>query len=250
MISSLLGFIKDFQSALGYFNINQKILNRIYLAITAIPLGYLIYIVTGLFINQHIGSAIVWLLIWIVLMYFWMINFLYYVFDKNTKADLTQWLPEKVLDQVALKNQAADKQAEQPVQQASAAQADDHDLSAVGIPVMIPLSNEVRIKLVERMSAMINRGMIKTQSSGYVIPRNTLYPDYYTDYQGNNKYTIFLGSGDRQDDYINAGTITVPASHHGSRRGEIIGVYISGGDEIKNGVRLRHRYTLTALVQK
>lgn len=249
MIASLLGFIKDFQSALGYFNINQKILNRIYLAVTVIPLGYLIYIIAGLFINQHVGSAVIWLIVWIVLMYFWTINFIYYVFDKNTKADLTQWLPEKFLDQAALKNQTDTQKSDQAA--ASQAQSQDqHDLSAIGIPVLIPLSNENRLKLIERMSSMINRGLIKTQSSGYVIPRNTLYPDYYTDYEGNNQYTIYLGSGDRRDGYLNVGTITVPASHHGSRRGEIIGVYINGGDEIKNGVRLRHRYTLTVLVQK
>lgn len=249
MIASLLGFIKDFQSALGYFNINQKILNRIYLAVTVIPLGYLIYIIAGLFINQHVGSAVIWLIVWIVLMYFWTINFIYYVFDKNTKADLTQWLPEKFLDQAALKNQTDTQKSDQAA--ASQAQSQDqHDLSAIGIPVLIPLSNENRLKLIERMSSMINRGLIKTQSSGYVIPRNTLYPDYYTDYEGNNQYTIYLGSGDRRDGYLNVGTITVPASHHGSRRGEIIGVYINGGDEIKNRVRLRHRYTLTVLVQK
>lgn len=249
MIASLLGFIKDFQSALGYFNINQKILNRIYLAITVIPLGYLIYIIAGLFINQHIGSAVIWLIVWIVLMYFWTINFIYYVFDKNTKADLTQWLPEKVLDQAALKNQTDTQKSDQAAASPTQSQ-DQHDLSAIGIPVLIPLSNENRLKLIERMSSMINRGLIETQSSGYVIPRNTLYPDYYTDYEGNNQYTIYLGSGDRRDGYLNVGTITVPASHRGSRRGEIIGVYINGGDEIKNGVRLRHRYTLTALVQK
>lgn len=249
MISTVLGFIKDFQSALGYFNINQKILNRIYLAITAIPLGYLIYIISGLFINKHAASAVLWLIIWVVLMYFWTINFIYYVFDKNTLADLTQWLPEKLLDQVALKNQADAHKSNQVA--ASQVESDDpYDLSAIGIPVLIPLSNENRLKLIERMSAMINRGLIETQSSGYVIPRNTLYPDYYTDYQGNNQYTIYLGSGDRRDGYLNVGTINVPASHNGSRRGEIIGVYINGGDEIKNGVRLRHRYTLTALVQK
>lgn len=249
MITSLIGFIKDFQSALGYFNINQKILNRIYLAITVVPLGYLIYIISGLFINQHVGSAVIWLIIWIVLMYFWTINFIYYVFDKNTKADFTQWLPEKILDQAALKNQAAAHKQDQVA--AAPTQSDDQsDLSAIGVPVMIPLSNENRLKLIERMSAMINRGLIETQSSGYVIPRNTLYPDYYTDYEGNNQYTIYLGSGDRRDGYLNVGTINVPASHNGSRRGEIIGVYINGGDEIKNGVRLRHRYTLTALVQK
>lgn len=243
MISSLLGIIKDFQSALGYFNINQKVLNRIYLAITALPLGYLIYIVAGLFINNHIATGILWLLIWILLMYFWTINFLYYVFDRNTKADITQWLPEKVLDQAALKSQkdANDKPA---------TGKDQSDLSDIGIPINIPLTNETRVKLVEMMSAMIGRGEIKTQSTGYVIPRNTLYPDYYTDYVGDNQYQIFLGSNNRADGYLDAGKITVPASHHGSQRGEIIGIYISGGDEIKNGIRLRHRYVLTALVRK
>lgn len=239
MISGLLGIIKDFQSALGYFNINQKILNQIYLGITVLPLGYLIYIVVGMFINHHVANGIIWLLILGVLLYFWIINFLYYVFDKNTKADITQMLPEKVLDQVALKNQANNQMQEKR----ATAQPIINNLDELGITINVKLTDENRLKLTNAMNKLIHQKKIHTQSIGYIVPKNTLYPDYYTKYIANNKYDIYINDGN--DNYINIGNINTYG-----HKNSIIGLYVNGGDEINKNIHLRHQYRLTILLEK
>ena len=80
---------------LGYFNLKIKVKNRLYIVLGCITTGYIGYLTWNFFKYQAYARGITYLLIFFALLYFLILNIVYYFFDKNVKWDITP-LFEKV----------------------------------------------------------------------------------------------------------------------------------------------------------
>lgn len=78
---------------MGYFNINAKLKNRIYIVIAFLGDLYLIYVTTRLFINGAWVRGLLYCFAVILITYCLYINAVYYYLDRNSKIDfLSPWL--------------------------------------------------------------------------------------------------------------------------------------------------------------
>lgn len=74
---------------LSYFNLKIKVKNRLYIILGCISTGYIGYLTWNFFEYKAYGRGIMYLLIFLVLLYFLILNTFYYFFDKNVKWDIT-----------------------------------------------------------------------------------------------------------------------------------------------------------------
>lgn len=74
---------------LSYFNLKIKVKNRLYIILGCITTGYIGYLTWNFFEYEAYGRGIVYVLIFFILLYFLVLNTLYYFFDKNVKWDIT-----------------------------------------------------------------------------------------------------------------------------------------------------------------
>lgn len=74
---------------LGYFNLKIKVKNRLYIVLGCITTGYIGYLTWNFFEYKAYGRGITYLLIFLVLLYFLILNIFYYFFDRNVKWDIT-----------------------------------------------------------------------------------------------------------------------------------------------------------------
>ena len=86
----LLDIINGLNKFLGFLDISPKYSNRAYTLLSIIPTVYILRIVYGLWLNQNYLQLVLYGLIFIVLVYFFVLNFFYYFLDRNVKGDITQ----------------------------------------------------------------------------------------------------------------------------------------------------------------
>jgi hypothetical protein len=89
----VLSFLDMINHWLGYFNINAKLKNRIYIIIAFLGDLYLIYVTTRLLINHAWVRGLLYCLAVILITYCLYINAVYYYLDRNSRFDfLSPWL--------------------------------------------------------------------------------------------------------------------------------------------------------------
>lgn len=89
----MLSFLDMINHWLGYFNINAKLKNRIYIIIAFLGDLYLIYVTTRLLINHAWVRGLLYCLAVILITYCLYINAVYYYLDRNSRFDfLSPWL--------------------------------------------------------------------------------------------------------------------------------------------------------------
>ncbi|MDI6553981.1 DUF6681 family protein [Leuconostoc falkenbergense] len=74
---------------LGYFTTNSKVKGRIYTAVGAIGVWYLLYLAYRFFVNGRILRGSLLVAIFLVLLYFVILNVLYFFTNKTTKWDIS-----------------------------------------------------------------------------------------------------------------------------------------------------------------
>ena len=79
----LIDLISSFHKFLGYLEISPKYLNRAYTILSIFPTLYILRIIYGLFLNQHYLQMLLYSLVFLVLVYFIVLNSFYYFLDKN-----------------------------------------------------------------------------------------------------------------------------------------------------------------------
>lgn len=81
---------------LSYLNINVKAKNRTYLIVGIISNAYIGYLIYQFLSVHSYVQAIIYSLILIVLIYFWITNFIFYFYDRNVKWDISPWVEKKL----------------------------------------------------------------------------------------------------------------------------------------------------------
>lgn len=227
----LLDIINGLNKFLGFLDISPKYSNRAYTLLSVIPTVYILRIVYGLWLNQNYLQLVLYGLVFIVLVYFIVLNFFYYFMDRNVKGDITQlfvkYLPDDAFNIQNEKNIKPKKGFEK----------------AKELPV--DFNEDYQLKLVENIQLLIEEKEITirdlSKEEGFLIEENTLYPYYYVKQINSGTYQLQIGKNYRNLETI--GTI------HQTEPLKPIGLFIVGGDFVKNDVRYHEPYRLKFLVK-
>lgn len=226
----LLDIINGFHKFLSSLDISPKYLNRAYTILSIFPTLYVLRIVYGLWQNQNYIQFVIYLLIFVALVYFVILNFVYYFFDKNVKGDVTQ-LFVKVLPDEVFNFEKSSQISRKLMPNTSEAKIDYVD-------------NYV-IQLEENIGKLIEQEKIPTNTlkdeDGFLIMKNTLHPYYYLKKTAEESYDLEIGT-DFQD-LKKIGTV------HTKGAPNPMGLFIVGGDFIKDGLRYHERYHLKLILK-
>lgn len=227
----LLDIINGLNKFLGFLDISPKYSNRAYTLLSIIPTIYILRIIYGLWLNQNYLQFILYTLVFIVLLYFFVLNFFYYFLDKNLKGDVTQlfvkYLPD---DAFNIQNEKPQK-VKKVFQQAQ--------------EITVDFNEDYQLKLVEDIQALINSQEIQTRDldreEGFLIEENTLFPYYYVKQIDATTYHLQIGENYRDLETIGTIQQTEPLNP--------IGLFIVGGDFVKDGIRYHEPYRLKFLAK-
>ncbi len=227
----LLDIINGLNKFLGYLDISPKYLNRGYTILSIFPTVYILRIVYGLWLNQNYVQFFLYSVVFLVLVYFLILNVFYYFLDKNSKLDVTQ-LFVKYLPDDAFNIQGERKQAKSiPTEDAKEIRVDyleDYQLRLASNIQSLIDSNDLRVRDIEK-------------EEGFLISENTLYPYYYLKQENEKTYSLQIGTSYR--DLEKVGEIHQTTELHP------LGLFIVGGDFIKNGIRYHEPYRLKLLAR-
>lgn len=226
----LLDIINSFHKFLGYLDISPKYLNRAYTVLSLFPTLYVLRIVYGLWLNQNYIQFSLYLIVFIILLYFVVLNFFYYFFDKNVKGDVTQvfvkYLPEDVFN-IEEENQIS------------------KSLMPNTNEITVDFVDNYELKLEDNIQSLINQDKIPTNnltnSDGFLLMKNTLHPFYYLKKVSEEEYELQIGTSFQDLEKI--GVIQQKEAL------DPVGLFIVGGDFVKDGVRYHERYHLKLLVK-
>lgn len=218
------------EKLLSYFNINIKYLNRLYTVLAIIPLIYHLKLLSDFYEYDNKTKFITFLILFIFFLYIWIINFLFYFFDKNTIFDITQWIAKVVPDDVFNVPGAELLEIKLP---------ENIVLERIRIHDYIHLTDTIN-KLIEHKEIAVNSGM----TDGYLIPHNTLLP-YYDFKRLNEKLIeVNISSELNYDSMKKVGIVDC------DNMDDIMGVFVYGGQMKKDGIVYNDRYILKLAIKK
>ncbi|MDT2758269.1 DUF6681 family protein [Enterococcus xiangfangensis] len=227
----LLDIINGLNKFLGFLDISPKYSNRAYTLLSILPTIYILRIIYGLWLNQNYLQLVLYSLVLIGLVYFIILNFFYYFLDKNVKGDITQLFVKYLPDDAFNIQNEQPKSKKQGFKQAK--------------EIDVDFNEDYQLKLVEDIQALIDEKEITTRDltkeEGFLIEENTLYPYYYVKQVAAGTYQLQIGKNYRELETIGVIRQTEPLRP--------IGLFIVGGDFVKEGVRYHEPYRLKFLTK-
>lgn len=169
----IIEIINGIHKFLGYLNINVKYLNRGYTLLSAIPILYILKLIHLFYSVGSYPKMTLYIFIFIVAVYFWFLNFMYYFFDKNTKYDITQLLSSKLPKDMFVESSSVFHE----------------DLKYLSV---IITNYDYLNKFVSNSSFTNNLLLNQEQEKGPVI-RKTSVPCYQLRKKDSNLFSIFIG---------------------------------------------------------
>lgn len=163
---------------LNYLNINPRLQNKIFTVVSVFPTLYILRIVKGYFQNGNHLRGVIYLLIFIVLMYFIVVNFLYYFKERKVKWDVTNLIEDIVPEDTTFGGSVATASLENP--------------SIKGQKIKLSLSEDSDMIIEEVVDKLVTTGEIQINSleqEGYLLDKYTLIPYYKI-----RKDTLWIGS--------------------------------------------------------
>lgn len=231
----LLDIINGINKFLGYLDISPKYLNRGYTLLSIFPTAYILRIAYGSAVNKNYLQFALYSLAFLVLLYFIVLNLFYYFFDKNVKGDVTQLFVKYLPDE------AFNIQGE-----AVAATEIDHLTTE---KVAVDFQEDYQLILADYLSKLIAKEELPVNQlendSGFKIAKNTLYPYYFIKQKTATDYVLQIGTS--YSDLVTIGTIKRPEN---AEKLEPVGLFIIGGDFVKDGVRYHEPYRLKLYAKK
>lgn len=234
-MSFLLDIINGINKFLGYLDISPKYLNRSYTILSIFPTLYILRIVYGLLQNENYLQFVLYSIVFVILIYFIILNIFYYFFDRNLKVDITQLFVKYLPDEVFNIQQEAKKQV--------------RTMNAVDtIEVPVEFHDDVELILAMNMQELIEKDVIATndlsQHEGYLIEWNTIYPYYFVKRIDDQHYELQVGTS-----YQNLTPIG-RIQWQKEQKLEPVGLYVTGGDFVKDQFRYHEPYHLKLLAKK
>ncbi|MDT2834924.1 hypothetical protein P7H70_12835 [Vagococcus carniphilus] len=222
LIALLLTNIGKF---LNYLNINPRLQNKIMTVVSVFPTLYILRIVRGYFSNKNYFKGSIYLIIFIVLTYFIILNFVYYFKNKKVKWDVTNMIEDIVPEDVTFD---ADNIIEI---KATAA----HGIQGKKLPLIFNENSHIIIEQV--VDELIEQKIITVQDlskNDYLIDKYELIPFYKI-----RKQTLFIGSSysDMKEvakiELLDDADSLVP-----------LGVFVLGGTYQVEGITYKEPYTI------
>ncbi|OJG45126.1 hypothetical protein RV04_GL002440 [Enterococcus hermanniensis] len=227
----LLDIINGLNKFLGFLDISPKYLNRAYTILSILPTLYVLRIVYGLWDNQNYLQFFLYSLVFLALIYFSVLNFFYYFLDKNLKIDITQLFVKYLPDD------AFNIQSEQTKQ--------NKKLFEHAKEVAVDFDEDYQLRLVENIQSLVDKREILTNDltkhEGFLIEENTLYPYYYVKQVDDQTYQLQIGKSYRELETVGVIRQVEPLNP--------IGLFIVGGDFVKQGIRYHEPYQLKFLAK-
>lgn len=152
--------------------------------------------------------------------------------DKNTKADVTQLFVKYLPDEVF--NIEGEKISTTQIDRLSTEKA------------VIDFEEDYQLVLADYLQKLISKDELATNAiaQGFVIPKNTLYPYYFVKQRSDSEYSLQIGTS--YSDLTTIGRIY----WNGEKALEPVGLFITGGDFVKNDVKYHEPYSLKLYVKK
>ncbi len=211
MIMSIIDGINRF---LGYLNISQVYLNRLYTIIATIPIFYILDLSARFYKTGNKTLSLLYLLAFLVFLYFLVLNFLFYFLKKNSKMDITQYvakvLPDEAFDLAVSTNLS--------------------DLKFIEID----LKEDVNLNLFAK--GLLAKGFNSDHNGQELTNRGFVLP-YYQVKKGRNRTYIKLSTDGRNfSSFGGLKNSLIPK--------EVNGVFLFGGNVLHDGVLIKEPYKL------
>ncbi|HCM89220.1 MULTISPECIES: DUF6681 family protein [Vagococcus] len=225
LIAVLLANIGKF---LNYLNINPRLQNKIMTVVSIFPTLYILRIVRGYFSNNNYIKGSIYLIIFIILTYFIIINFVYYFKNRKVKWDVTNFIEDIVPEDLTFDNPN------------NITTSQTSGLQGKKVPLVF---NEESPFIIEQIiDELIQQGQIKKQDlekNAYLIGKYELIPFYKI-----RNHALWIGSSYRDMKEVakiklseDAGTL-IP-----------LGVFILGGTYQIDGITYKEPYTVQLRVK-
>lgn len=214
---------------LNYLNINPRLQNKIMTVISVFPTLYILRIVRGYFANKNYVKGSIYLVIFIILAYFVILNFVYYFKNKKVKWDVTNMIEDIVPEDLTFDGDNV------------IVSTNVTGIQGKKLPLIFHEESHILIEQV--VEELIQKEQIKTQDlekNDYLIDKYTLIPFYKI----RNK-SLFIGSSysdmkevaeiklvDEADDLIP------------------LGVFVLGGTYQVEGITYKEPYTIQLRVKE
>ncbi|GCF92307.1 hypothetical protein NRIC_01980 [Enterococcus florum] len=226
----ILEIINGLNKFLGFLEISPKYLNRGYTLLGLLPTFYIMRIIYGLWLNHNYFQMILYTVVFLLFLYFFVLNFFYYFLDKNLKIDITQ-LFVKYLPDEAFNIQQENKKKKQEFDSAE--------------EIAIDFIEDYQLIVAENIQWLVEKGELRTndlsESEGFLIDKDTLYPYYYLKMVREGHYIVQIGHSYQ--------TLSTIGEVYSSETLKPIGLFIIGGDFVRSGVRYHEPYQLKLLVR-
>lgn len=226
----MLTILDEINKLLSYLNINTKYLNKAYTLLSLIPMIWIAKILFSMDKSSIMNPFWGYLLALIVLFYFFILNFLYYFFGKNTKFDITQLMAQKLPDEMFTSDNVS---------------SNPKSLSKNENIVKINYVPNYENILSKNIDYLIKTNKIKTQeliNNNYLVPLNTLYPYYIVSRDlKRNCYVIKIGT-----DFNNMSEI---GTIDNTNEITTLGLFIVGGPYMRNNVKYNRMWKLKLIIK-
>lgn len=211
----IIELIDTIHRFLGYLNINLNYLNKLYTIVAALPIFYHIKLLTTFWKEGSYTQFILFILLLILFLYFWLLNVLYYFFNKNSKLDITQFIATVVPDEVF------DEDIEdETIERKNYVSVDDYtELELFANKLMEDELIPIREEIVD----------------GYVIDMETMIPVYILTQDGND---VSVKVGIDYDNLFKIGVIKDEVDSN------IIALYLVGGYFYDKGNKFKDKYRI------
>jgi hypothetical protein len=234
-MSFLLDIINGINKFLGYLDISPKYLNRGYTILSFFPTLYILRIVYGMYENGNYLQCFIYAVVFFILLYFLILNSVYYFLDKNSKLDVTQLFVKYLPDEAF--NIQQEKRRERAMKSIDTEE------------VAIDFYEDYQLYLATYMQDLIDQKVVSTNDlslkDGYLVEWNTIYPFYFVKEKGRGEYELQIGRNYQELTPI--GIIHYP---NATQKLKPVGLYIIGGDFVKEGFRYHEPYRLKLLAKK
>lgn len=222
LIALLLTNIGKF---LNYLNINPRLQNKIMTVVSVFPTLYILRIVRGYFSNKNYFKGSIYLIIFIVLTYFIILNFVYYFKNKKVKWDVTNMIEDIVPEDVTF-------DVDHTVEIKGTAA---HGIQGKKLPLIFNENSHIIIEQV--VDELIDQKVITVQDlskNDYLIDKYELIPFYKI-----RKQSLFIGSSynDMKEvakiELLDDADSLIP-----------LGVFVLGGTYQVDGITYKEPYTI------